>query len=765
LSTDWAWPWILAFLISPALAGAAGPTAAPAPADEASPKESFKKGVVLFQQKQFDEAVKALLDVPELGGYLSTYKHWFLGQAYLELGKYKQAEPEFSKIMQSQVSSELTNQARFLLGDVALRQKNYVEGIARLTPLERKWRRSHRYPELLYKLLSAEMRLGRHLHACRRARTLYADYPTHGLVGHWTADLASVTIEGKALGCAPTRDDFADRVRNMQLSGDTDKAKQEIQARLAKSKEKAQDEMLLASLLVMDGDTDEALKRLIHYYPQMKKDIPFLLLLARAAARSGEYVTAVGAYEQAYNLSPGSKQGREALYQAAHLSYQFQDYDGAVRKFTRFIQSNPRSGLAKEAQWHMAWLQYLRGDFKGALARLASVAKTVRRGNESLQDRLRYWAAMAHLRLGDLESAREALQNLVARNPYSYYGLAAQARLDQVIANLAKNKNRLPARVENVISVETKVASAEISEENESEETLSEGEDEVNVVSEGPEPEEGLQPSSFRDPAMRARIEVAQKLIQLGLPELAKWELWEVEKRTRNKSYLTMLIATYESIGFYNRAASIAELNFAKEREVQGIEIGEGLWMSMFPQAYKNNVAENAKRFGVPSEWVWAIMRAESVYKPDVISPVGARGLMQLMPFTARNLMRLLGENDKSEIPDLFTPQVNIQLGAQYLGRLQQKFKGQLPLVAAAYNAGPHRVEGWLVNFGHLEMDEFVEHIPFLETRNYVKKVVRNHTLYRRLYAKDLKSVESLSKTLGVPIPSRASTRESWEAL
>jgi soluble lytic murein transglycosylase len=88
-----------------------------------------------------------------------------------------------------------------------------------------------------------------------------------------------------------------------------------------------------------------------------------------------------------------------------------------------------------------------------------------------------------------------------------------------------------------------------------------------------------------------------------------------------------------------------------------------------------------------------------------------------------------------------------------------------LPLVAAAYNAGPHRVESWLVNFGQLETDEFVEHIPFLETRNYVKKVVRHHTLYRRLYAKDLTSASFLAKSLGVPIPSRASTRESWDTL
>jgi soluble lytic murein transglycosylase len=531
--------------------------------------------------------------------------------------------------------------------------------------------------------------------------------------------------------------------------------------------EKLNIDLILANFLVNEGFADDGLNLLIRYYPKQKSSQSYLSLLGKAAARSGEYQTAVGAYERAYTLSPKSKKGREALYQAAYLSYQFQDYDGAVRKFQQFAKANPRSGLAKDAQWHLAWLQYLRNDFKGALARFDEVKKAAakkRKKSDSLQERLYYWTGMANVRLKQWQPARAAFEAIVQKNPYSYYGLAAQARLDGILAKLEESKPRVPAALK-VMPMEGGGAAAP--EEKETEEDLadtSEDGDTVPANQEESVDDEGIQASAFKDPAMRARIDVANKLIELGLPDLARWELWEVEKRTRNSQYLRQLISAYESIGSYNRSASIADLSFGKERERDGLEGGRALWQSAYPQAFAPFVLKAAGKYGVASEWVWAIMRSESMYKPDVISPVGAKGLMQLMPFTANNLRKLAGETSV-ETNDLLNPEININLGAQYLARLGQKFKGQLPLVAAAYNAGPHRVEGWLVNFGHLETDEFVEHIPFLETRNYVKKVVRNHTFYRRLYAKDPQPPSYLAKALGVPIPTRASTRESWDSL
>lgn len=742
------------------------PVYAQVPLPEEAARESFKKGVAAFHQKEFTKAEKELTEIPELGGYLSLYKHWFLGQTYLELGKYKEAEPEFLKVIQSPASNELKYQAQFFLGETALRQGNHNESIKRLRPLERKWRRSYRLPEVLYRIMQAELKLARVPQACRYARKLYANHPAHALVIGWDADLSRAEVSGKKLPCAATAADFSTRVRRLQLSGESEKAHKEITARLNATPEdqRLSIDLVMANFLVNEGSVDDALNLLIRYYPSQKSNMGYLMLLGKAAARSGEYQTAVGAFERASALSPRSRQGREALYQAAYLSYQFQDYDGAVRKFQQFAKAHPRSGLAKDAQWHLAWLQYLRQDYKGALKRFADVGRALRsrrKNSDTLSERLLYWMAMSHVRLKNFDQARTALETIIARNAYSYYGIAAQARLETIRPHLENVAPRVPAALKAPEPAPELVAE----EEKETEEDISDGEalgDEI--AQEEGAVEDGTPASTFKDPAMRARIEVAQKLIALGQHELARWELWEVERRTRNPQYLRTLISAYEGIGSYHRSASIAELSFARERDRQGLELGRALWQSAYPQAFKPLVLKYTAEYGAPPEWVWAIMRAESLYRPDVISPVGAKGLMQMMPYTANNLARLAGM-DNIDPPKLLNPDLNIRLGAQYLARLQKMFKGQLALASAAYNAGPHRVESWLVNFGHLETDEFVEHIPFLETRNYVKKVVRNHTFYRRLYAKDQAPVEFLAKTLGVPIPARASTRETWDSL
>jgi soluble lytic murein transglycosylase len=135
----------------------------------------------------------------------------------------------------------------------------------------------------------------------------------------------------------------------------------------------------------------------------------------------------------------------------------------------------------------------------------------------------------------------------------------------------------------------------------------------------------------------------------------------------------------------------------------------------------------------VPIDLLQALMREESALDPRAVSPVGAIGLTQLMLPTAREIARQLRMPRPSR-SDLMKSAVNIRIGARYLGQLIRKFDGSVPLAVAAYNAGGGAVSRWVEARGALDLDEFVEEIPYDETRGYVKRVLRSFAAYRLLY-------------------------------
>ncbi|MCB0351702.1 MAG: lytic transglycosylase domain-containing protein, partial [Bdellovibrionales bacterium] len=287
--------------------------------------------------------------------------------------------------------------------------------------------------------------------------------------------------------------------------------------------------------------------------------------------------------------------------------------------------------------------------------------------------------------------------------------------------------------------------------------------DESGEVMPGDEDEKVLA-SDFRDPKLRERFKRANNLVSIGRKDWAKWELFEIERRTSNKTYLKMLMEAYSQLGFYNRTAYISEIYFSTERNRGGVAQARELWQYNYPQAYEKNVSNYASRFNVSESLVLAIMRAESHFNSEAYSPVGARGLMQIMPYTASQIARLLGEGGVTEL-DLLVPETNIRLGSRYLSRLQKKFQDQIPLVAAGYNAGPHRVYSWLNTFGTLDMDEFIEHVPFVETRNYMKKVVRNYAIYNALYGSKNDTFVWLTQPVPMRVSARPSPRENWDII
>lgn len=768
----------------------------------------FALGAIYLNNAEYENSQKAFFESLNAGTRLDDYAYYFLGESFYRQSNYKEAKRYLTKVIDYKPRSPKYVEARFLLGELSLIEKDFRTASVHFTYLEKKLRRTSKYSTAVLNLIKADMNTKYRHRVCKWMRKLYTSYPSAVGVKEWGIDLHKVTIEGKKPSCIASPNDIKSRIRNLQYAGLSDKAREEIEVLRSRTGELATyyTDNILANFLVNDGHVEDAFKILAPYYKTHEKDYSYLMLLAKASARAGDFQTASGAYFKAYQITPRSRKGREALFQAAFLSYQNQDYDGASIKFGDFLKKFASSGLSRDAKWYLAWIAYLKSDYNKAYDLFSDLSTKGRRAKRMTYtvDRINYWRAMSLMKAGKINESKLLFEKTASDKLYGYYALAAQARLEtlkeeihkrglasaavspEIVAEssavgpiqsltgteLIPTEQPSAADAESGEATQAKEVKSEeeeaesglqLAEEDSDEENAEEASDEAQVVTLPEEDAENPLKTSFKDPRLMSRFKRASDLSQLGFQDWAKFELWEIERRTRNKDYLKMLMSEYEATDAYNRSSSIAQEEFASQRSKMGIDKSKYLWQFAYPKAFEKTVSNFSRSFRVQQEFVWSIMRAESRYKPDVVSPVGAMGLMQLMPYTAENVARIL-QIQGFRVPQLTEPEMNIRLGTRYLSRLNQKLNSQIPLVAAAYNAGPHRVAAWLKSFGKLELDEFIEHIPFFETRNYVKKVVHNYFVYTQLYTKEpKKTLTWLTQPVGVELDGPIPTKENWD--
>ena len=154
-----------------------------------------------------------------------------------------------------------------------------------------------------------------------------------------------------------------------------------------------------------------------------------------------------------------------------------------------------------------------------------------------------------------------------------------------------------------------------------------------------------------------------------------------------------------------------------------------------FPSAYRQAINKYSRENKVDNLLVFALIRNESFFNSNIVSPARAHGLMQLLYRTARQVARQL--KIRISRKDLFSAEINIRLGIKYLRGLIQKYQGNLALALAAYNAGSQPVDRWLRQFGNVTSEEFIELIPYSETRAYVKNILRNYYYYKFYFRPD----------------------------
>ena len=224
------------------------------------------------------------------------------------------------------------------------------------------------------------------------------------------------------------------------------------------------------------------------------------------------------------------------------------------------------------------------------------------------------------------------------------------------------------------------------------------------------------------DPALLQRPEIAR------VRELMYWNMDNLARSEWSGLVASLSQPQQEGLARYALQQQWPDMS------VQATIVGK-LWDHLeerFPLAWHNEFRRATDDKGISQSYAMAIARQESAWNPKAQSPVGAAGLMQLMPVTAKHTAEMFNISSYMNPSQLLDPQTNIDLGTTYLEYVYQMFGRNRILSSAAYNAGPGRVTTWLDNSaGRIDAVAFIESMPFAETRNYVKNVLAYDVFYR----------------------------------
>jgi len=407
---------------------------------------------------------------------------------------------------------------------------------------------------------------------------------------------------------------------------------------------------------------------------------------ARALSRAQRDPEAIVLYEKLARRSPTSGFAEEAIFLAARLRYYLGQWDASVKAYGRYLSKYRRGRFAARAAEERAIANLARG--RGDLAQ----PELERQVDKATSDRQK--AAMLQLLgvalqlRGQKERAAETFRSVVQSRPLSLSALMAMARLRQL---------------------------------------------------EAPGPPL-IAPSDAEAAAPRLDVALPPTvawLSNLGLEFDAEAELQKREAQLRAEHAPRggeALCIAYSQLDVATRRYRHAQ-KVVRERALLRAPspATEWLWDCIYPRPHASLVGAAASKHHIDPSLVYAVMRQESAFAPRVVSPVGAVGLMQLMPATARNAASEL-DIDLARLR-LDAPVFNVELGSYYLSRLLRAFDGYAPLAVASYNAGPGAVKRWLATAKGLPLDLFVARIPYSETREYVRRVMGNWARYAYLEA------------------------------
>jgi len=332
----------------------------------------------------------------------------------------------------------------------------------------------------------------------------------------------------------------------------------------------------------------------------------------------------------------------------------------------------PKGRQATSARFRAGMISYIQGDRRAAAAEFDSLV--ARDSNSAEAIAAGYWAGRSYAALGDKAKSRARWRGTIKQDPLSYYAVMSAKRLDTTLVARDTHASSYP-----------------------------------------------------RVPAVDSAVARVTSLKDVGMDAEAGFEN---DKLFRDAvANPDRVVATAVALAGGDQASRSIALG---KRAIDDIGATQANYRLYFPVLERETLISSSRENGLDPVLVAALIRQESNFNPLATSPVGARGLMQLMPDVGRSLASAKGIGPWN--PDmLYEPDINIKLGTTHLSALTRKYP-EIVKQLAAYNAGESRVEKWSTKTGASDPEVFTERIPFVETRDYVRTILRNRAYYQALY-------------------------------
>ena len=639
-----------------------------------------------LSKNHYAESVK-WLEPAQNDPLLRDYALFYSAQANIALNKNGVALGQLKQFRRSYPDSVLTDQALAALGTAALASAQPKEILAALDnylALKEK-------PALLFLRAQAYEALNDPVRAALDYQTVYLVFPTAEQAresGEKLGFLRSITSTQLLLSEIPVekRIEHAAAIFGArQWSEARDEYSRLVSELKGAEQERSELRILecglalgsnpwqLAALKINDADVDaERYYTLANYYRGQQQESQMVSAIDAAIARD-----------------PASRWTESALFLGGNYYWVQLDRDRAIGYYKRLSDNFPTTTDATPAQWRVAWAAVLKRQPDASDLLIDHLRRFL--GSTFAPDAL-YWLGRLAEESDNPALARAYYQKLESRFPQNYFSTTASWRL--------KALGQGPLAEASVLASIQPLPAA-------------------------------LTIGATIPPAAAGRQARAEALRSIAFDSSAELELRAAYAAT-GEPRLLLEAAQESAIAGRVGVAIVTVREIYPQLEWRRFEdVPREVWLAAYAMPFQGSILSRSKAVGLDPMLTAGLIRQESAYLPDAHSGANAYGLMQLLPKTAR--LYAIQAKIRYSTPMLFEPDYNIHLGTIYLAGLRHDF-GSVESALAAYNAGEERVTQWTAGQTYREPAEFVDSIPFTETREYVEIVTRNADIYRKLY-------------------------------